>query len=61
METFGQGAYEVASEKSPPYHFDSGGLSFMPYLDKVLSRYSCKCLLRSYASLGVNGDSKRVG
>ncbi|KAL5135901.1 Rab9 effector protein with kelch motifs [Glycine soja] len=23
VETFGQGAYEVASEKSPPYHFDS--------------------------------------
>lgn len=49
MEAFGKGAYEVASEKLPPYHFDSGGLSFMPYLDKVLSRYSYKYLLRSYA------------
>ncbi|KAH1195832.1 Rab9 effector protein with kelch motifs [Glycine soja] len=40
VEAFGKGAYEVASEKLPPYHFDSGGLSFMPYLDKLLSRYS---------------------
>lgn len=31
MEAFGNGAYEISSEKSSPHHFDSGGLSYVFY------------------------------